>query len=99
MATKTKSVKTRNKHAGAAVEDSRRAIEALMAVNESLIAAASVCRALVTDARMLQNPAFSAHTRRLLRVVEKMKDGPNVALWQDLKELEPIAQAAFTSED
>jgi len=94
----TKSIKTRNKHAVAAMQDSRRAIEALMAVNESLIAAGTICRALVHDGRMLQDPVFAAAARRVLRTVEQMKDGPNTALWQDLTKLEPIAQAAFTRE-
>jgi|GEM_PF-2029023 len=95
----TKSIKTRNKHAVAAMQDSRRAVEALMAVNESLIAAGTVCRALVQDGRMLKDPVFTASARRVLRVVQAMTDGPNTALWTDLNKLEPIAQAAYTSED
>ncbi len=81
------------------MQDSRRAVEALMAVNESLIAAASVCRALVQDGHALQNKQFSASARRVLRLVEGMKDGPNKKLWDDLSKLEKLAQAAYRSED
>lgn len=94
----TRSVKTINKHAGAAAEDSRLAIEALMAVNQSLTAAASVCRALVQDGHALQDKQFSATARRLLRLVEGMKEGPNKKLWDDLYKLEEIAQATFRTE-
>lgn len=94
-----RSVKTTNKHSGAAAEDCRRAIEALMAVNESLIAAASICRALVHDGRAMQNKQFSASARRVLRLVEGMKDGPNKELWKDLMPLEDLARAAYQPED
>ena len=92
-----RSVKTTNKHSGAAAEDC--AIEALMAVNESLIAAASICRALVHDGRAMQNKQFSASARRVLRLVEGMKDGPNKELWKDLMPLEDLARAAYQPED
>ncbi len=94
-----RSVKTTNKHSGAAIEDCRRAIEALMAVDQSLIAAASICRALVQDGRALQSKPFSASARRVLRLVEGMKDGPNTKLWEDLYKLEALARAAYRPED
>lgn len=94
-----KSVKTNNKHAVAAMEDSRAAISAFMAVNESLTTALSLVRALNQDARMLGNPEFSKSARRLLRIVERMKDGPNTALWADLSNLEKLAQAAYIREE
>lgn len=94
-----RSVKTTNKHAGDAQQDSHRAIEALMAVNESLIAAASICRALVQDGRALQSKPFSTSARRVLRMVDGMKDGPNTKLWDDLYKLEALAQAAYQPED
>lgn len=94
-----RSVKTTNKHSGAAIDDSRRAVEALMAVDQSLIAAASICRALVHDGRAMQNKQFSASARRVLRLVEGMKDGPNIELWKDLMPLEALAQAAYKPED
>jgi len=93
-----RSVKTHNKHCAAAQEDAAAAVQAFMAVNEALKAATTVARALNRDADLLGNPEFTRSARRLQRIVERMKDGPNTALWTDITNLERIAQAAYIRE-
>ena len=68
----------------AAVEDHHAAQEALMEVNRRLTAAATACRALVHDAGSIKDPELRKSARRLLRLVQGMKDGPNKAVWAEL---------------
>lgn len=86
-------------HAVSAMEDVRRAQDALMEVNHSLQAAISACRALVHDARMIKDPVLSKAARKLHATVKAMKDGPNVAVWAPLKEIEQTANAVYSANE
>jgi len=82
-------------HAVAAMEDHRAATDALMALNQALTAAGTACRALVQDADGIGDADLKKAARRLLRTVNRLKEGPNKAVWADLTLIEQGARAAF----
>jgi hypothetical protein len=82
-----------------ALGDGRRATEAMMQVNSSLEEAATACRALVHDAARAKDPAFTKSMRKLLSLVNRMKAGPNVGVWQHLHPIETTAGAAVEAID
>jgi len=88
---------TRAVHAVAAIEDHRAATTALMEVNRQLTSAVTACRAIAHDARNINDPQVKAAARRLLRIVDGMKAGPNVAVWDELATIEKGARAALQS--
>ncbi len=90
---------TKKQSAGDAIEDVRKAMDALIEVNNNLQTASTACRALVHDTRLMKDPALSKSARRLLSIVNAMKSGPNIALWEPLQALESGAQAAYSASD
>jgi hypothetical protein len=90
-------MKTNNKMSVvvSAIEDHRAASTALMEVNRALITAGTMCRALVHDADAIGGADLKKAARRLLRIVNGMKDGPNATLWKDLSAINAGVQAAL----
>jgi hypothetical protein len=90
-------MKTNNKLSVAvnAIDDHRAATAALMEVNRALINAGTICRALVHDADTIGGADLKKAARRLLRIINRMKDGPNTALWTDLSVIDAGVKAAL----
>jgi len=89
---------TRNlkgQYAVAAMEDHRRAKEALMEVDQYLQVAITACRAISYDAHVIKDAELKKSARRLLRLVQEMKDGPNVAVWAELSFIEKAAREDY----
>jgi hypothetical protein len=78
-----------------AIQDHRAAQDTLGELNRVLIAAGTTCRALVHDANALGDADMKKAARRLLRIVNRMTDGPNKAVWADLSIIETAANGAF----
>jgi len=85
----------KTRHAVAALEDHRAASEALLALNRSLVAAGTACRAIVQDACAIGDGDLKKAARRLLRTVNRLKEGPNKAVWADLNLIEEGARAVL----
>ncbi len=85
----------KGQYAVAAMEDQRSAKEALMEVNQYLQVAITACRALSYDARAIKDVELKKSARRLLRLVQAMKDGPNVAVWAELSLIEKATREAY----
>ncbi len=83
----------------AAMVDGRRVLETMMAVNENLEAASTACRALVHDASVVKDPAFAKSMRKLLAMVDAMKAGPNIAVWDHIYPIENTASAGYKAEE
>jgi hypothetical protein len=81
--------------ATSAIEDHRAAQDALMELNRALTTAGTICRALVHDATAIGGADLKKAARRLARSVARMKQGPNTALWTDLRLIETSVRSAF----
>ncbi|MDR3613767.1 MAG: hypothetical protein P4L53_09370 [Candidatus Obscuribacterales bacterium] len=88
-----KNLKARS--AVAAMEDRRRAQDVLMEVDKYLQVALTACRAIAYDVRAIDNVELRKSARRLLRLVQTMKDGPNFAVWAELSFIENAAQKEY----
>ena len=82
-----------------AMIDGRQVTEAMMAVDQNLQKASVACRALVHDAGVVKDPAFAKSMRKLLAMIDRMKAGPNVAVWDHIYPIENTASAGYKAEE
>jgi hypothetical protein len=85
----------KERYAVAAMEDQRHAKEALMEVDQYLQVAITACRAISYDVRVIKDVELRKSARRLLRLVQTMKDGPNVAVWAELSFIEKAVREDY----